>query len=373
MHLSNNETVYMISPVILLIVSSNSMVLIAFLYDRKLRILRNTFLISLAVADIMVGAVSLPVYTASIYYPRNTTICSAFVATMVVFMAASLMNIVAVSIERWVAIFKPYKYRRLLTPRNVLISIIVVWILAIASGISSVEYNYVRLESYCSFTNSLTKTTALVLCSLYFIICLVMGYMQIRVFYVVRHHRNKIYPSRTRDRMSSTTSVGTVTNSSASFSVTTDYNSSADQSYSKKRTRLLSVSSYAKTVPGNGGTRKPAMSKNRVRFHRQEARTFTMNIIYMAFIFMWTPQTVLILLGAIGNCDTCRSLFVIFGTIATFNSAINPTIYALRLREFRRALRRMFCGKRDTVQTVNVSSSRRPSTVVNSHYSSADS
>lgn len=104
----------MLIPVI---VAGNFLVIIAYKINRRLRTRTNTFLISLAVSDVVVGAVGLPMwvfcmveYTECLASPNYSMIFK-FLDRFGAF--ASIFHLTAISIERYIAVCKPYMFSRL--------------------------------------------------------------------------------------------------------------------------------------------------------------------------------------------------------------------------------------------------------------------
>lgn len=119
---------------IVLIISGNLLVIIAYKTNQRLRTATYMFLVSLAVSDFLVGSVSLPLWTYYLkYYPDNgmDKRLSIFYACFDIFSAmASIFLLTAVTIERWVAICKPFYYNTL-TKRSYHIAILLAWMMAL--------------------------------------------------------------------------------------------------------------------------------------------------------------------------------------------------------------------------------------------------
>uniref|UniRef100_A0A3B3YMS1 G-protein coupled receptors family 1 profile domain-containing protein n=1 Tax=Poecilia mexicana TaxID=48701 RepID=A0A3B3YMS1_9TELE len=105
--------------------------------NRKLRTVTNYFLVSLAVADICVGVIAIPcAILTDTGLPRyNLYLCLLMLSVLIMFTQSSIFSLLAVAVERYVAIFMPFHYRVLMTPRNAVLVILATWLLAFLIGL----------------------------------------------------------------------------------------------------------------------------------------------------------------------------------------------------------------------------------------------
>lgn len=105
--------------------------------NRKLRTVTNYFLVSLAVADICVGAIAIPcAILTDIGLPRhNLYLCLLMLSVLIMFTQSSIFSLLAVAVERYLAIFMPFRYQVLMTPRNAVLVILTTWLLAFLIGL----------------------------------------------------------------------------------------------------------------------------------------------------------------------------------------------------------------------------------------------
>uniref|UniRef100_K7GC66 G-protein coupled receptors family 1 profile domain-containing protein n=1 Tax=Pelodiscus sinensis TaxID=13735 RepID=K7GC66_PELSI len=94
------------------------------------------FLVSLAVADVLVGAVAIPcAQLADAGLPQGQpTLCLLMLCTLLVFTQASVFGLLAIAVERYISILKPFRYLSLMTPHNALLAILGSWVLATVIG-----------------------------------------------------------------------------------------------------------------------------------------------------------------------------------------------------------------------------------------------
>ena len=113
-------------------VSCNTLFILAFARTRELRTFANLFLVSLSCTDLLVGSVVEPLYiTRQSLALSGIDDCGVWIAylTMALFCTgASFLNLTLISCERYVAIFSPLNYMRLVTRSRVLSIIGGVWL-----------------------------------------------------------------------------------------------------------------------------------------------------------------------------------------------------------------------------------------------------
>ncbi|XP_032441814.1 adenosine A2c receptor [Xiphophorus hellerii] len=130
---------YMTAELIIALLSTlgNLLVCAAVGLNRRLRTVTNYFLVSLAVADICVGIIAIPcAILTDTGLPRyNLYLCLLMLSVLIMFTQSSIFSLLAVAVERYVAIFMPFRYRVLMTPRNAILVILATWLLAFLIGL----------------------------------------------------------------------------------------------------------------------------------------------------------------------------------------------------------------------------------------------
>ncbi len=115
------------------VIIGNLLVVAAVLTTVKLQTVTNTFIVSLAVADLLVGVFVLPFSNANEvlrYWTFGPIWCSVWLAVDVWLCTASILNLCAISLDRYLAISKPFKYPNLMTPKRGKILVALVWVLS---------------------------------------------------------------------------------------------------------------------------------------------------------------------------------------------------------------------------------------------------
>lgn len=287
-------------------VISNMLVIIPIIWEKRLRKVNYLPLMSLALADTTNGVVI-------IVTVLNLTCKNAVKITtglMVFGQAASILSIMVVCTDRWVAIFQPLRYRVLLHSKRLFAMTFSAWIVA---AIVSIPIAFFDKFQYIITLRAIPKyqrTYIIVLCSMFICICTILGCLQFRIICTVRRHLKRILPT-------TEISVGPVPSTT---------------SYPDQDTRGSMQSSGPKT--------------SRRYFKQKEiALAVATNCVYLLIIITSSPFLIVTLLLLSNECPRgCEKLLPFTVMLLHINCFINPIIYAVRLREFKTAISSLFCS-----------------------------
>lgn len=112
----------------------NVLVLLSFRMNKKLRTTNNYFLLSLAIADVIIGFVSMPIST--IYFITEKwlfgpLVCDLWLSLDYTVSNASVASLLLISFDRYFSITRPLTYRVNRTTRKVAFFIAFSWIISI--------------------------------------------------------------------------------------------------------------------------------------------------------------------------------------------------------------------------------------------------
>nr|XP_046183922.1 D(4) dopamine receptor-like isoform X1 [Oncorhynchus gorbuscha]XP_046183923.1 D(4) dopamine receptor-like isoform X1 [Oncorhynchus gorbuscha] len=126
-------------PLILIIILGNILVCLSVLTERSLKTATNYFIISLSVADLLLAVLVLPLYVYSEFlggiWTLSTHICDALMTMDVMLCTASILNLCAISVDRYIAVVVPLKYNRNQFSLRQLVLITATWVLSL--GVAS--------------------------------------------------------------------------------------------------------------------------------------------------------------------------------------------------------------------------------------------
>ncbi|XP_066145211.1 octopamine receptor isoform X1 [Euwallacea fornicatus] len=120
--------------IILLTIIGNVLVILSVFTYKPLRIVQNFFIVSLAVADLTVAILVLPlnvVYSVVGQWVFGIHVCKMWLTSDVLCCTASILNLCAIALDRFWAITDPINYAQKRTLKRVLIMIAGVWVLSL--------------------------------------------------------------------------------------------------------------------------------------------------------------------------------------------------------------------------------------------------
>ncbi|MEE6498560.1 hypothetical protein FKM82_003154 [Ascaphus truei] len=157
---------------IICIVCGNVLVCLSVCTEKALKTTTNYFIVSLAVADLLLAVLVLPLYVYTEFlggaWTLGPVLCDVLMTMDVMLCTASIFNLCAISVDRFIAVSIPLHYNRRQVDNRQLFLISTTWIFAFAVaspvifGLNNVEGrdpsvckleddNYVVYSSVCSF------------------------------------------------------------------------------------------------------------------------------------------------------------------------------------------------------------------------------
>lgn len=307
------HVVYVVFWTLVLIfgIIGNILVCFAFLQSAMLRkTITNYFVTSLALSDLFVVCFIVPL---KIHFALHNqefcaplVFCQALYTSDVTFFTASITNLFVISIDRYIAIVRPYDYRDILTPRRCKALIVSIWLYSALWGVmvhfnpNSTGFDAIFLEQKtCGANNQLFYRISYVM--VFYIPSAIMLFIYVKIMRISRTHARHIDARRN-------SIVG----------------------IQQRRKKLSSFFPNA----------------NYFLNHKLEVRaTKVVLVVYGTFLTCWLPLVFIntfhdLLSTKIGSN---RILFSVVSEILPIsNSLLNPFIYGILHRDFKRSLKRIF-------------------------------
>ena len=289
-------------------IGTNSLVCIVFCLYRQLRLVRHYFVINLAVADILIAAVLIPLFVATQLTTGSIRIalCHWQIVLDIACGTASILCLAFISLERYVAVKYSLQYHSIVTERKAIFCMAFIWIYSII----------VSCAAFLSLLKGSDNES-----------CLFFG-REYATFITVA---------------SFVAPVGVMAISYWNIFLVACAHA--------RRIDSLSMQGYSE---GSG------QSKRRMRRELKGAKTLT--IIMGTHFFCWCPLFVFLLVYT--YCPTCRGdtirvmNYVIF-FLRHFNSFSNPVIYCGINKQFRAAIKRFVLHRSESIEELQTTAATR--------------
>ncbi|XP_022255119.1 5-hydroxytryptamine receptor 1-like [Limulus polyphemus] len=327
----------------------NSLVCISVYLVKKLRQPSNFLLVSLAVSDLCVSLLVMPIalhYELVGNWNLGPSTCDMWVAFDVTSCTASILNLCMISVDRYLAITKPLTYGVRRTSRRIWICIIFVWVL---SCLISVPPLLVLGNEHGTLANPTCEVSQNFGYQLYatlgafYIPLIIMIFVYLKIYIAAKRvveaeHKSLVYAQRKLWR-----NENVAHNNSISDSIT------AQEMHAPSASD--SISDHTFKSPGDGENHEKNQTKSKSSVWKERKASVTLGIIMSAFTVCWLPFFVLALLRAIDEdmfnvSHQVRSLVLWLGYT---NSMMNPIIYVTFHQDFRRTFKEILCLRCATV------------------------
>ena len=329
------KTIAMILVMVLAAFGNTLVILSVFRFER-LRIIANSFIVSLAFADLLVAILVMSFNASQEIAGKwvfGRVMCDIFNANDVLFCTASLLHLCCISMDRYIAILDPFHYESRMTRKRVVAMLVIVWgasglisYIPIQMGWYTTQEQKDSLEQNdeeCTFF--VNRIYAAVSSSISFWIpASIMVFTYVKIYREARRQEKAIY-LLTKQAGASVDRL-TVDNVS---------NGTGTGSRPQNNNRLNGR-------PSSNARASQRLSQDRKKMKREHKAAKTLGIIMGAFLCCWLPFFIWYLVE--NMCDVCNApqLLVNFlFWIGYCNSAFNPIIYAFFSRDFRNAFKRI--------------------------------
>ena len=139
----------LLSSFVVVALAGNLLVIVAVLTDANLRRTSNYFIVSLALADALVAAAVMTFAIANDVTGRwvfGARTCRIWMSADVMCSTASILNLCAISLDRYIHVRRPLHYDRLVTHRRSLAAIAVLWIMSALISFLPIQLGWHRVN-----------------------------------------------------------------------------------------------------------------------------------------------------------------------------------------------------------------------------------
>ena len=294
-------SIFMIT-VSLVAVLGNSLVILAILWNRKLRTVCNFLFLNLAVADMLQGAIAMPLRLADqLNQTDNTPLvpCLVVIPLTVFLFGASNFNLTLISLDRYIALRRPFIYPILAEPRRAAFIVGMSWVLI--SIIAFLPLGWGAADSadvadICLYSSTLSREYLFMLFSIVNLaVILILSFTK---YFILKTARNQIR----RIKVNEGPAAESTLNWPSSVPVETE--------------SVVILSTLQSIMEGDTINRDPARSPERTRKSKERRATKIVLIVVGIFVFLTTSRThyqehIISLL----DCPTCTPLILVKITV----------------------------------------------------------
>nr|QIS92882.1 putative serotonin receptor 1B [Homarus americanus] len=359
-------TAVILGVMILATIIGNVFVIAAILLERNLQSVANYLILSLAVADLLVAALVMPlgaVYEVSKEWTLGPELCDMWTASDVLCCTASILHLVAIALDRFWAVTKvDYIHQR--SPKRVGGMIAVIWSVSFLisaapmMGWKDPEWHERLRNKMCIISQDVGYQIFATITSFYLPLAVILV-LYWRVYQAARKRiRRKIgtnahsalcrgpvtiSETTTFTRMSSQPSPEKTSNGSTLNGHPVD--GGREDTTTSAVVAAVTSAAAAQVVPRH-------LRRREVESRKERKAAKTLGIITGAFVMCWLPFFILAVLMPLCtvSCHFNPYLIATFLWLGYFNSTLNPIIYTVFSPEFRNAFKRILCGRKRPFQ-----------------------
>eukprot|EP00058_Branchiostoma_floridae_P020682 XP_002606172.1 hypothetical protein BRAFLDRAFT_60377 [Branchiostoma floridae] len=293
-----------LSIVTLTSILGNALVLVTLTVERHLRTPANSLIGSLAVADLLVSLLVMPIsasYELTQTWRLGRAMCDIWIILDVTCCTASIMSLCIIALDRYWAITDAVKYVHKRTPKRMMVMIGVVWLLSLCISIPPV-FGWRKPEDTADPNNCLiSQDHAYTIFSTFGAF-----YIPLIIVLAVYYKIFRAAQARIRKRINSRAKMG------------------------------LSQALQSRIV-----------TQKKILFSKERKAAQTLGVITGVFVFCWLPFFLVALIGPFcSHChisDVIKSVVLWLGYV---NSMVNPFLYAFLNKDFQKSFKKILFGRR---------------------------
>ncbi|XP_020498335.1 5-hydroxytryptamine receptor 1D [Labrus bergylta] len=329
-------------------VLSNAFVIATIFLTRKLHTPANFLIGSLAVTDLLVSILVMPIsilYTVSKTWSLGQIVCDIWLSSDITFCTASILHLCVIALDRYWAITDALEYSKRRTMRRAAVMVGVVWVISISISMPPLFWRQAKAHeevTECMVNTDQISYTLYSTFGAFYVPTVLLIILYGRIYVAAR---SRIFKTPSSGKRFTTAQLIQTSAGSSLCSL---------NSASNQEAHLHALAAGGGGGGGGGGGTPLFMNSVKVKLAdsvlerkrlcaaRERKATKTLGIILGAFIVCWLPFFVGTLVLAI--CKECwfdPLLFDIFTWLGYLNSLINPVIYTAFNDEFKQAFQKL--------------------------------
>ncbi|XP_017780822.1 PREDICTED: octopamine receptor beta-1R-like [Nicrophorus vespilloides] len=306
----------------------NLLVIVSVMRHRKLRVITNYFVVSLALADMLVAiwamCFNFSVEVTGGRWVFGYFMCDVWNSLDVYFSTASILHLCCISVDRYYAIVQPLDYPLIMTNGRLALMLAVVWCSPAVVSFLPIFMEWYTTEEHLDFRRKNPQVCSFTVNRPYSVISSSVSFWVPGMVMIFMYYRIYVEADR-QERML--------------------YRSKVAAALLNKHLQINGISagltSLRQSVDADLAEVKTDPGTSKMKRERKAART--LGIIVSAFLACWLPFFLWYVISTLCGTTYCYSppsVVTLVFWVGYFNSALNPLIYAYFNREFRAAFKK---------------------------------
>ncbi|TTC59068.1 Alpha-1A adrenergic receptor [Bagarius yarrelli] len=309
-------------------VTGNVLVIVSVACYRQLRSVTHYFIANLAVADLLLSGVVVPLSASSEALGRwvlGRALCGVWASLDVLCCTASIFNLCAISVDRFLAVSYPLRYPCLATSERAVGAIVAVWVASAAVSVGPLfgwREPMPDDESVCSINKDPGYAIFSASCSFYIPLAVIL-IMYCKVYIVARRKARSLKDGQWRSDVKD----------EVAFRI---HRGNAQKCHAEGE----------KEEEGNSKCRSYGALVKLLTFSKEMNAAKTLGIVVGCFILCWLPFFLVLPISSISPSHRpSDTVFKITFWLGYFNSCLNPIIYTCFSQEFNKAFQNVLRGR----------------------------
>ncbi|XP_050546825.1 tyramine receptor 1-like [Daktulosphaira vitifoliae] len=339
---------------IIVTIFGNILVIMSVVQYPPLRSVPNIFIVSLAVADLMVAIGVLPlnvVYNITGVWHFGGVVCKLWLTCDVLCCTASILNLCAIALDRYRAITQPIAYAQKRTVSRVLWTVAIVWLAsAVISSPPLIGWNdwpeAFDEQTPCALT---THPGYVVYSSMgsFYIPLVVMSITYLRIYIATRRRLRRrarvALPQNNQQKIQADCGSGSVKHHKEKTK-RTEIATGDSASSSDEVDVATAISVKTAQLPKSGKHVNQLLEhKKRISLSKERKAAKTLGVIMGVFVVSWLPFFIIYLYFPFCKicCPPSKVLVNVVTWLGYLNSTVNPIIYTRCNMDFRRSFKKI--------------------------------
>ncbi|KAJ8407373.1 hypothetical protein AAFF_G00279470 [Aldrovandia affinis] len=312
----------------------NSLVITAIIVTRKLHHPANYLICSLAVTDLLVAILVMPVgivYIAKETWIMGQVVCNIWLGVDITCCTCSILHLAAIAVDRYRAITDAVEYSRKRTSRRAAIMIAAVWLISVLVSLPPLVWRRHDSEQECLILyDHIGFTIYSTFGAFYIPLTLILI-----LYYKIYRAAKTLFHRRSTSRLTKREANGTA------LPVCLDKDRPSPDTISDQSNEGDRIRSTIRSRPAES-RRERSFKGPWISVPREKRAATMLGLILGAFVICWLPFFLKeVIVNACTSCSISGGMADLLTWLGYLNSLINPLIYTIFNKDFKKAFQKL--------------------------------